>query len=67
MALATAAPDGRPSVRMVLMKQADEAGIVFFTHVPEAWELWQHRECRLHDRFRYRRGRPDWAIERLGP
>jgi pyridoxamine 5'-phosphate oxidase len=31
MALATATPDGRPSVRMVLLKQADEAGLVFFT------------------------------------
>lgn len=32
MALATASADGRPSVRMVLMKQADESGIVFFSH-----------------------------------
>jgi pyridoxamine 5'-phosphate oxidase len=32
MALATASADGRPSARMVLMKQADEAGIVFFSH-----------------------------------
>lgn len=31
MALATATPDGRPSVRMVLLKQADEAGLAFFT------------------------------------
>jgi pyridoxamine 5'-phosphate oxidase len=34
MALATATVDGSPSVRMVLMKQADEHGIVFFTHYP---------------------------------
>jgi pyridoxamine 5'-phosphate oxidase len=34
MALATASADGRPSVRMVLMKQADEAGVVFFSHYP---------------------------------
>ncbi|HEX3057553.1 MAG TPA: pyridoxamine 5'-phosphate oxidase [Gaiellaceae bacterium] len=34
MALATASADGRPSVRMVLMKRADEAGVVFFSHYP---------------------------------
>ncbi len=31
MALATAAPDGRPSLRMVLLKSADERGFTFFT------------------------------------
>jgi len=31
MALATAAADGRPSVRMVLLKGFDEQGFVFFT------------------------------------
>ncbi|MDX6478859.1 MAG: pyridoxamine 5-phosphate oxidase [Gaiellaceae bacterium] len=31
MALATATPDGTPSVRMVLLKGADERGYVFFT------------------------------------
>jgi pyridoxamine 5'-phosphate oxidase len=31
MALATAADDGRPSVRMVLLKGFDERGFVFFT------------------------------------
>jgi pyridoxamine 5'-phosphate oxidase len=31
MALATATPDGRPSVRMVLLKGADERGFAFFT------------------------------------
>lgn len=35
---------------------------------PEAWEFWQHRRDRLHDRFRYR---PEpgggWSVERLGP
>ncbi len=31
LALATATPDGRPSVRMVLLKSADERGFTFFT------------------------------------
>lgn len=31
-ALATATADGRPSVRMVLLKEAGESGLVFFTH-----------------------------------
>jgi pyridoxamine 5'-phosphate oxidase len=31
MALATSTPDGRPSVRMVLLKDFDERGFVFFT------------------------------------
>lgn len=31
MALATATPDGRPSVRIVLLKSADERGFTFFT------------------------------------
>jgi pyridoxamine 5'-phosphate oxidase len=31
-AVATATPDGAPSVRMVLVKQADEHGFVFFTN-----------------------------------
>jgi pyridoxamine 5'-phosphate oxidase len=32
MALATAAKDGKPSVRMVLLKEFDEKGFVFFTN-----------------------------------
>jgi pyridoxamine 5'-phosphate oxidase len=33
-----------------------------------AWEFWQHRPNRLHDRFRYERaGSGAWRIERLGP
>jgi pyridoxamine 5'-phosphate oxidase len=166
VALATATPGGRPSVRMVLAKGFDESGIVFFTNygsrkadeleanphaalmfhwpelgrqvriegrasrvpraeteryargrsrqsqlsalaspqsrpvagrewleervaeldrehagadlpvredwggyrlAPSAWEFWQHRPNRLHDRFRYLPEGEGWRIERLGP
>ena len=166
MAVATATPDGAPSVRIVLMKGHDERGIVFFTNYgsrkgdeleqnpraallfhwpalgrqvriegpvtrvdraeseayarsrprpsqlsalaspqsrsvpdrewlerrveeldrehagaelpvredwggysvePEAWEFWQHRDNRLHDRQRYERVADGWTVERLAP
>ncbi len=36
--------------------------------LPDAWEFWQHRPNRLHDRFRYLpAGDGGWRIERLGP
>ena len=35
--------------------------------VPEAIELWHHREDRLHDRLRWRREGGAWARERLSP
>jgi len=38
-----------------------------FRLVPETYEFWQHRENRLHDRFRYRRDRDGWIVERLSP
>jgi pyridoxamine 5'-phosphate oxidase len=38
-----------------------------FRVVPDAWEFWQHRDDRLHDRFRYRRDGGAWIIERLYP
>ena len=44
-----------------------------FRVVPAAWEFWQHRDDRLHDRFRYgRHAGPSttadgWLIERLYP
>ncbi len=163
MALATAAPDGQPSARMVLLKGFDERGFVFFSSyssrkaaelaanpraallfnwqepgrqvriegavsripaeesdayfgsrplgsrlsaiasdqsapvaaraelearvaalegqvdplrpddwggyvlAPAAYEFWQHRDDRLHDRFRYERAGGGWQIERLQP
>jgi pyridoxamine 5'-phosphate oxidase len=166
MAVATATPDGAPSVRMVLLKGFDERGLVFFTNYssrkgedlegnpraallfhwqplgrqvrvegavsrvdraeseayarsrprgsqlsalaspqsqvvpdrewlerrvedldrehageelpvrddwggyrlePEAWEFWEHRDNRLHDRHRYERTAEGWRVERLAP
>ncbi len=39
-----------------------------FRLVPDAFEFWQHRADRLHDRFRYTPSRDGgWQIERLAP
>ena len=35
--------------------------------VPEAWEFWQGRKSRLHDRLRYRLDGVAWLRERLAP
>jgi pyridoxamine 5'-phosphate oxidase len=34
---------------------------------PDAIELWQHRDDRLHDRVRFTREGEDWRPERLSP
>jgi pyridoxamine 5'-phosphate oxidase len=35
---------------------------------PEAWEFWQHRSSRLHDRFRFEpEAAGGWSRQRLGP
>jgi pyridoxamine 5'-phosphate oxidase len=34
---------------------------------PEAIELWQHRDDRLHERIRFTRAREGWHAERLAP
>ena len=40
-----------------------------FRLAPDEYEFWQHRENRLHDRFRYRPRESEggWLIERLQP
>lgn len=35
--------------------------------IPEAFEFWQGRPSRLHDRFRYTRNGDSWEIVRLAP
>jgi pyridoxamine 5'-phosphate oxidase len=34
---------------------------------PQLYEFWQHRDDRLHDRFRYRLESSAWVLERLAP
>jgi pyridoxamine 5'-phosphate oxidase len=38
-----------------------------FRLAPETYEFWEHRDNRLHDRFRYSRDGDAWVIERLSP
>ena len=39
-----------------------------FRLAPTAWEFWQHRDSRLHDRFRYERDPSGaWTLARLFP
>jgi pyridoxamine 5'-phosphate oxidase len=49
MTLATAARDGKPSARMVLLKDFDERGFVFYTnyHSPKARDLEQNPRAAL--------------------
>jgi pyridoxamine 5'-phosphate oxidase len=34
---------------------------------PEMIELWEHRDDRLHDRYRFTRAREGWQREQLSP
>ena len=69
MALATADAEGRPSVRMVLLKQADEAGFVFFTNYEsrKAGELDANPRAALcfHWAVHERQVRVTGAVERI--
>jgi pyridoxamine 5'-phosphate oxidase len=38
-----------------------------FRLIPDAWEFWQGRKSRLHDRLRYRLQGDAWVRERLAP
>ncbi|RVU47146.1 pyridoxamine 5'-phosphate oxidase [Rubrivivax rivuli] len=67
------------SSRAVLVKAAAEAAVRHalnpprpphwggYRLVPDAWEFWQGRKSRLHDRLRYRQVGGAWVRERLAP
>jgi pyridoxamine 5'-phosphate oxidase len=63
MALATATPDGRPSVRMVLLKSADEHGFAFFTN----YESRKGRELEANPHAALLFRRPDIQVRVEGP
>jgi pyridoxamine 5'-phosphate oxidase len=69
MALATVSPDGMPSVRMVLLKSADQAGFRFFTNMEsrKAGEL--HATARaaavFHWKSLLRQVRVEGRVEKL--
>jgi len=67
MALATASPDGAPSVRMVLLKGADEDGFVFFTNYEsrKGRELAENPRAALLVHVPDRQIRVEGAVERL--
>jgi len=71
MALATATPDGRPSVRIVLLKSADRDGFVFYTNTQsrKGCELAANPRAMLlfHWKSLGRQVRIEGATEPVGP
>jgi pyridoxamine 5'-phosphate oxidase len=69
MALATATPDGKPSVRFVLLKGYDEDGFVFYTNYGsrKATELDENPEASLifHWTILQRQVRLEGSVERV--
>ena len=67
MALATATPDGSPSVRMVLLKGFDERGFTFFTNYEsrKGRELAANPRAALLFQWPGRQARVEGRVERL--
>jgi pyridoxamine 5'-phosphate oxidase len=67
MVLATAAADGAPSARMVLLKQADERGFVFYTNYDsrKGRELRENPRAALLFHYPGRQVRVEGDVERL--
>src|SRR3954463_4941763 len=63
VALATATPDGRPSVRMVLLKSADARGFTFFS----GYESRKGRELEANPRAALLFHRPGIQVRVEGP
>ena len=70
MALATVGPDGMPSLRMVLLKGADERGFVFYSNYQsrKGGELLAHPKAALlfHWKSLRRQIRIEGPVERVG-
>ncbi len=69
MALATVGPDGQPSVRMVLLKDATEEGFCFYTNMEsrKSAELKAHPKAALcfHWKSQLRQVRVEGAVEKV--